>query len=160
MWVKFFAIALTLTMVQNVYADLNDLYKPSKGEKLAECTEQRIPLVDRTAVKNIRSYTKYDKHYVALNSASIYVEYNRNNALNIVYVNNEHIERVTTAESAKNTLQNIRNLLVQPALQYCGKKLAINDKVEFSMVYVDPPYESRNAKNVIIMDASGKFSLP
>ena len=133
----------------------------STGERLAACMERSIPLMDRTTIKRLRSYTKYDKHYIALNSSSIYVDYvKKNSAINVIYVNNKHVEKSTSAENAKEILNDINASLIQPSIGYCSTMLSIDDDIKFSMLYIDPPHESRSVKKVIKMDAAGKFSLP
>ena len=144
-----------------VLADLNKPYKLTVGDRLASCVERTVPLMDRTVVSNIRSYTKYDKHYVSLNSSSIYINYlATNKSLNAIYVNNTHVETATSAEEAKVVLQGINLRLIQPSLDYCSKRLGLNEKVKLSMVFIDPPYKSRPVKKVIKKDVSGQFTLP
>ena len=150
---------LTSTAVSS--ADLNKPYNLTTGERLAECMERSIPLMDRITVSGIRSYTKYDKHYVSLNSTSTYVDYSKTSkSLNVIFVNNYHIETETSAETAKKELQSISSSLIQTSLGYCSKMLGLESGIKYSMIYIDPPYKSRALKNVIKMDTSGQFTLP
>lgn len=159
--IKLSILLVTALNSSVVLADLSKPYKLTVGDRLASCVERTVPLMDRTVVGNIRSYTKYDKHYVSLNSVSIYIDYSvTNNSLNAIYVNNTHIETVTSAEEAKVVLQGINSSLIQPSLGYCSKMLGLEEKVELSMLFIDPPYESRPLKRVIKMGTSGQFTLP
>ena len=161
MKIKPYVFLATLLSPAVSFADLNKPYIMSTGERFAACIERSIPLMDRTTIKNLRSYTKYDKHYVALNSTSIYVDYvKKNSALNVIYVNNDHVEKSTSAEKSKEILNDINASLIQPSIGYCSEMLSIDDDIKFSMLYIDPPYESRSLKKVIKMDVTGKFSLP
>jgi len=161
LYIKLPVLLTTLLTSAVVSADLSKPYTVTTGDRLANCMERSIPLMDRTTVKDIRSYTKYDKHYVSLNSTSIYINYSaEKNSISVIYVNNNHVEKATSAEAAKSTLQSISSSLVQASIGYCSKMLTLNEDVNFSMLYIDPPYESRALKKVIKMDASGKFTLP
>lgn len=161
MKIKSYVLLITLFTPVVSFADLNKPYIISTGERLAACMESSIPLIDRTTIKELRSYTKYDKHYIALNSSSIYVDYvKKNSALNVVYVNNNHVETATSVENAKEILIDINASLIQPSIGYCSEMLSIADEIKLSMLYIDPPHESRSVKKVIKMDAEGNFSLP
>lgn len=160
MYIKISLLLTAFLTSTTVLADLNKPFKVTKGDRLAVCMESTIPLMDRTLVTDIRSHTKYDKHYVSLNSTSIFVTYSGKNSLNIIFVNNEHIENATTAEAAKHRLQSIKSSLIQTSIGYCAKMLGLDENVKFSMLYIDPPYKSRALKRVINMDVSGKFTLP
>ncbi len=161
MFTKPILISVILLTSNTVFADLSKPYQVTVGERLAQCLEHKIPMIDRIGVKEIRSYTKYDKHYISLNRNSIYVDYDvKEKDLAVMYINNNHVEKSTSAEAAKQTLQDIKKTLVDPSLAVCKKSLSITDDVNVSMLYVDPPVDSRTVKEVIRMDASGEFLLP
>ena len=150
-----------LLISNTAFADLNKPSQVTVGERLAQCLERKIPIIDRIGVNDIRSYTKYDKHYVSLNINSIYVDYDvKEKDLTVLYINNDHVEKSTSAETAKQTLQDIKQTLVDPSLAICKKLLGVTNDVNTSMMYIDPPFNSRLVKEVIRMDASGKFLLP
>lgn len=149
------------SLSSSAFADLSKVYKTTQGEALASCIERKIPLVDRINVADIRSFTKYDKHYVSLSTHSIFVDYGmKEKALTLIYVNNYSVERETKAEQAKNNLLDIKSRLFEPALKICKDMLEIKEDVKYSMVYMDPPNESRKLKAVIKMNEEGSFLLP
>ncbi|MFK5892158.1 MAG: hypothetical protein QM504_02940 [Pseudomonadota bacterium] len=161
MFTKPILISAILLAPNIAFSDLSEQAQVTVGERLSQCLERRIPLIDRIGNNSIRSYTKYDKHYISLNNNSIYVDYDiKENDLTVMFINNNHVEKITSAEIAKQTLQDIKQTLVEPTIKLCKKTFGIAGDVKFSMLYVDPPVESRIVKEVIRMDASGRFLLP
>jgi len=143
------------------YADLNEVYNLSKGEALASCLERKIPIIDRIRVPGIRSYTKYDKHYISLGTNSIYVDYDSNESMiTVLYVKNYSVHEATRVEEAKKYLQNIKSLLFIPALSLCSSSLGIKQSVKFSMGFMDPAFKNRFQKVVVHMNKDGAFLLP
>ncbi|MDQ7075899.1 MAG: hypothetical protein Q9O24_12305 [Gammaproteobacteria bacterium] len=143
------------------YADLSEAYNLSKGEALAGCIERKIPIIDRIRVSDIRSYTKYDKHYISLSSNSIYVDYDSSKSMiTMLYVKNYDVSERTKIEDAKKSLQNIKSLLFVPALSLCSSVIGIKNSVKFSMGFMDPAFKDRLQKVIVHMDESGVFLLP
>ena len=160
---RFLILAAILTSAGSAAAGpLSEASVPTLGERLAACLERTVKIIDRGEVGNIRSYTKYDKHFVSLAINSIYVNYDKKDeVIHIGYIRSANVEgKATSAERAKEVLQDILSTLIKPANATCSKLLGTPEKYDFEMTYINPAYKSRPVKRVITMNQKGQFILP